>query len=76
MNLEDLPNKYTIKLNDDNDFDLFVNGVKTITATFVGGLLVAIAAREGVPVHLKGSSESYILAVLKEDGINIEVDGW
>lgn len=69
-------NKYVIKLNDDNDFDLFVNGIKTITATFVGGLLVAIAAREGVHVQLKGSSESYILAVLREDGVNIEVPEW
>lgn len=69
-------NKYTIKLNDDNDFDLFVNGIKTITATFVGGLLVAIAAREGVSVHLKSSSESYILAVIQEAGVAVEVPEW
>ena len=64
-------NKYVITINDQDDFDLFVNGIKTITATFVGGLLVAIAAREGVVVKTHSVSESYILAVLRESGIDI-----
>lgn len=69
-------NKYVIKLNDQEDFDLYVNGVKTITATFIGGLLVAIAAREGVHVETQYVSESYILAVLREAGLDIDVGRW
>lgn len=69
-------NKYVITLNNQNDFDLYVNGVLTITASLVGGLLMAIAAREGVSLHLKSSSESYALAVLREEGVNIEIPEW
>lgn len=69
-------NKYVIKLNDDNDFDLFVNGIKTITATFAAGLLVAIAAREGVAVRSNFESESYMLAVIHEAGVAVEVPEW
>lgn len=65
-------NKYIIKINDNDNFDLFVNGIKTITATFVGGLLVAIAAREGIFVKTHNVSESYILAVLRESGVDID----
>lgn len=69
-------NKYVIKLNDQDDFDLYVNGVLTISATFIGGLLVAIAAREDVTVYTKGVSESYILAVLREAGVNVDAGEW
>lgn len=69
-------NKYVIKINDQNDFDLYVNGVKTITASFIGGLLVAIAAREEVKVETQYVSESYILAVLREAGLDIDVGEW
>lgn len=69
-------NKYVINLNDQDDFDLYVNGVLTISATFIGGLLVAIAARERVHVNIQGVSESYILAVLREAGVDIkDADG-
>lgn len=69
-------NKYVIKLNEQDDFDLYVNGVLTISATFIGGLLVAIAARERVDVHIQGVSESYILAVLREAGVNVDAGEW
>lgn len=69
-------NKYVICDNAQNDFDLYVNGVKTITASFIGGLLVAIAAREEVKVETKYVSESYILSALREAGLYIEVGKW
>lgn len=69
-------NNYVIRLNDQDDFDLYVNGMLTITASFIGGLLVAIASREGVTVHTQGVSESYILAVLLEAGVNVDAGDW
>ncbi|AEO14573.1 hypothetical protein MT_57027 [Pseudomonas phage phiPto-bp6g] len=69
-------NKYVIRLNSQDDFDLYVNGVLTITASFIGGLLVAIATREDVDVHTQGVSESYILAVLLEAGVDVDAGEW
>lgn len=69
-------NKYVIKLNDDDDFDLYVNGILTISATFVGGLLVAIAAREGISIRPNYESESYMLAVIRGEGIDVDAGEW
>lgn len=68
-------NNYVIKLNDEDNFDLYTNGVLTLTSTFIGGLLVAIATREGVTVPTFGW-ESHLLAVLLEAGVNVDVEGW
>lgn len=69
-------NGYVIKLNDQDTFDLYVNGVLTITSTFVYGCLLAIAAREGSSVKTEYESESYILAQLQSEGIRIDAGEW
>lgn len=69
-------NKYVIQLNDQDDFDLYVNGVLEGSASFVGALLIMIASREGVNLPPSYESESYILAVLHGEGINVDVGEW
>lgn len=69
-------NKYVIKINEQDNFDLYVNGIKTVTASFIGGLLIAIGACEQIVVPTRNVSESYILAILHEAGVSVDVGKW
>lgn len=69
-------NKYVIRMTDDYYFDLYTNGILTVTEEFIGNLLITIAGREEVNVQTQYVSESYILAVLREAGVMVDLEPW
>lgn len=66
---------YKIKLNDENMFEMVIDGVLT-DCDFIGGHLLTIANKHNVRVPSYVNSESHLLAVLKEAGIDVEVGEW
>lgn len=63
---------YKIKLNDEEMFEMVIDGVLT-DCTFIGGHLLAIAEKHNIFVPSYINSESHLLSVINEAGIDVEI---
>jgi hypothetical protein len=64
--------KYQIRLNNEDMFEMVIDGVLT-DCDWVGGHLLAIANKHNIAVPSYINYESQILACLQENGIDVEV---
>lgn len=64
---------YRIKLNDENMFEMVIDGVLT-DCDFIGGHLLAIANKHDIYVPSYVNSESNLYAILKDSGIDVEIE--
>lgn len=64
---------YKIKLNDEEMFEMVIDGVLTDCA-FIGDHLLTIAEKNNIFVPSYVKSESHLFSVLNEAGIEVEIE--